>query len=160
MNYQSSSDGRIPLRLVRPARPIDPHWQCQREGDCCVEPHDVVMTTMEAAQLLQRTAGTRTLHFRKTADHFVALQAHPCPLYDLDARACTVYDIRPYNCRRFACLRPTPSAEPWQQDPTTGECLNVLDRVRRSRIARRLLARIQRKAQAWAREHGWGAAWR
>jgi Fe-S-cluster containining protein len=114
------------------------------------------MTTMEAGQILQRTAGVVALDFRKTQEHFVALHAHPCPLYDAETKACTVYDIRPYNCRRFACLRPHPDREPWLSDPLSGACVNRDDRLRRSRIARRLLRVIQEKAQPWARAHGWG----
>jgi Fe-S-cluster containining protein len=117
------------------------------------------MTTHEAALILERRSkdvGAVPLHFRKTQEHFVALQAHPCPLYDAETKACTVYDIRPYNCRRFACLRPHPDREPWLSDPLSGACVNRDDRLRRSRIARRLLRVIQEKAQPWARAHGWG----
>jgi Fe-S-cluster containining protein len=28
---------------------------------------------------------------------------HPCRFYDIEAGACTVYEIRPEVCRRFLC---------------------------------------------------------
>ena len=135
-------------------RPIAAHWRCQQSGDCCSKPADVLMTTQEAAGILQQTAGTVSLDFRKVADGFVALKAHPCPLYDAIYQVCTVYDIRPYNCRRFACMRPDPKTEPWESTAADG-CANRDDRLSQSRIVRRQLKQIQAKAQPWARAHGW-----
>ena len=137
------------------ARPIASSWRCQQSGDCCTRPQSVVMTTLEAAAILEATAHRDVpLSFQKMAGSFVALAAQPCPLYDAVAHTCTVYDVRPYNCRRFACMRPNPAVEPWEQDET-GACVNREDRLSRSRIVRRQLRLIQQKAQPWARTHGW-----
>ncbi len=96
------------------------------------------------------TEATRaTLVFRPMTQGFVALQAAPCPLYDASAKACSVYPVRPYNCRRFVCLRPDVTAEPFEADGS-----NMIDRVTSSRIARRIAEKFQRKAQRWAR-HAW-----
>lgn len=144
---------RIALRpIATSARPIDAKWRCQQAGECCTQPRDVVMTTQEAAGILQRTAGTVALSFRKLDGSFVALEAAPCPLFINET--CSVYDIRPYNCRRFACMRPDPTLEPWEQDGE-GHVRNVEDRLQASRIARRMARQIQDKAQPWARAHGW-----
>lgn len=113
------------------------------------------MTTMEAARIFERVPKTTQITFHVPKEHFVAIQARPCPLYDATEKTCTVYDIRPYNCRRFACMRPEPSVEPWRENEH-GSCLNLLERIAQSRIVRRLMKQIQGKAQPWARAHGWG----
>jgi hypothetical protein len=86
-----------------------------------------------------------------------------CPLFSSDHSGtphCTVHAARPYNCRRFGCLRPDPGAEPFEPeewDPSRGKlgCVNLSERIAKSRVARRLYALIQRKAQRWALKHGW-----
>jgi Fe-S-cluster containining protein len=83
---------------------------------------------------------------------FVALKAGPCPF--LSGNACTIYDIRPYNCRRFACFRPSPRQEPFDSSGALG-CRNFEDRFLVSRAVRRAAAAIQQKAMTWARAHGW-----
>lgn len=137
------------------ARPIDPHWRCVGAGDCCTQPSEIVITVEEAAVLVQHAASSITLQFRPFGDdpHFVALKAHPCPLYDAREKTCTVYAVRPMNCRRFLCMRPNVHTEPFEISGA-----NMMDRVRTSRIARRLAARTQRKAQRWGLAHGWSAS--
>lgn len=82
----------------------------------------------------------------------VALKAKPCPFFLF--KECTVYESRPYNCRRFACMRPDPKTEPFQLNEAD-ECVNFWERMAVSREVRRLAVLIQRKAQRWARAHGW-----
>lgn len=95
--------------------------------------------TLTAAAL---AAGDVRLTFRPHPDpDFVCLVARPCPLYAEDAKACRVYEARPYNCRRFACLR---------RDYT-----QAYDAGPQSRADRRQLVVMQRRAQPWARAHGW-----
>ncbi len=105
------------------------------------------MTTREGA-LLMATAPTVPVAFRKMQDGFVALKAQPCPFY-ADHR-CTVYEVRPYNCRRFGCMRPDVHAEPFDVEGS-----NLRDRVQTSRVAWRLAKKMQRQAQPWARKMGW-----
>lgn len=97
------------------------------------------MTWQERAVIEGYLAGRRILdllNWKPTvspATH-TALVAGPCPLYGVasDGRpGCTIHPVRPYNCRRFACLKP------------------------RTRDDHRFLARLQRKAQRWASKHGW-----
>lgn len=106
------------------------------------------MTKEEAAVLVHETPTEIRLEFRDAGDGFVALKAQPCPLYVFGG--CLVYEHRPYNCRRFACLRPDVKAEPFELNGG-----NLMARVRTSRVARRMAQRIQRKAQGWAQAHGW-----
>lgn len=85
-----------------------------------------------------------TLSFLPHEDaRFVRLQAGPCPLYQNGQ--CSIYESRPYQCRRFACMRDDLS-EPydWRDRDLT-------------RDQRRQLVVIQRHAQRWARSHGWEA---
>ncbi len=83
-----------------------------------------------------------------------------CPLLGTaaDGRAtCTVHDIRPLNCRRFACGRV--AGEPFEEDTrpiAVQGCKNLTDRVLQSRPWRRLMAQGQRKAmRTWGYAHGW-----
>lgn len=101
------------------------------------------MTLAERAEIEQVAHPNRVLSFLSHEDpRFVRLVAGPCPLYDAKARTCTVYAVRPYNCRRFACQRTDYGQQAYDQGPTT-------------RQDRRQLVMIQRKAQRWARSHGW-----
>lgn len=106
------------------------------------------MTKEEASILVLHAPKEITMHFRPVDDIFVALKAGPCPLYAF--KSCLVYAYRPYNCRRFACMRPDPKSEPFEVSGA-----NLMDRVKTSRVARRLASEIQRKAKRWADKHGW-----
>jgi Fe-S-cluster containining protein len=127
--------------------PIDPQWRCQRSGDCCTKPGEVVMTKEEAAVLVHHAPPTVTMEFRPEGE-FVAMKAGPCPLYAF--KSCMVYEHRPYNCRRFGCMRPDVKAEPF--DPGGW---NMMYRVSISREAAKLARWMQRRAQGWATSHGW-----
>lgn len=73
-----------------------------------------------------------------------------CPLLGANG-LCTIYAARPYNCRRFACLRAP--GEALEAGGPLG-CRNAERRLS-DRDARRQLIQIQRKAQVWGRKHGW-----
>lgn len=109
------------------------------------------MTKLEAAELVHYAPPTVSLQFRPVDDTFVAMKAGPCPLYIF--KTCIVYEHRPYNCRRFACMRPDVKAEPFEVSGA-----NMMDRVKTSRVARRMAEKIQRHAQRWARKYGWKSA--
>jgi Fe-S-cluster containining protein len=106
------------------------------------------MTKEEASILVLHAPKEITMSFRPVDDLFVALKAGPCPLYAF--KSCLVYAYRPYACRRFACMRPNVRTEPFEVSGA-----NLMDRVKTSRVARRMAERIQRKAQVWADKHGW-----
>lgn len=74
---------------------------------------------------------------------FVELVAGPCPYFD---GACTVYDVRPYNCRRYLCGRE--DGEPWADGAVPVRFLTDPGMTR-------LYARNQAAAQGWAVAHGW-----
>lgn len=137
-----------------PLRPIEVPWHCRREGDCCTKPAGIVMTAAERDEL--RAARPEVIStFLTRPDGWVWLRTQPCPYFRRDAAgkgACTVYAVRPYNCRRFMCGRT--AGEAWEQD-ATGACRNLEDRLDRSRLFRRFYAVIQRRAQRWAQTHGW-----
>lgn len=139
----------LPMAKAPAERAVDPNWKCQRDGACCTDIEEVVMTKEEAALLVHRAPPTITMQFRDAGDNFVAMKAGPCPLYAFEQ--CLVYEVRPYNCRRFVCLRPHPKTEPFEG----GKCMT--ERVEKSRVAARMATLIQRRAQKWARKHGWGA---
>jgi len=131
-------------------RKIEKGWKCKQSGDCCKKTREIVMTKEEAATLVHQAPPTIQLQFRPVpdTDRFVAMKAGPCPLFVFNT--CLVYEHRPFNCRRFGCMRPDPSTEPFDPDGS-----NMDDRVRQSREALKLAKWMQRKAQPWADAHGW-----
>ena len=119
-------------------------WTCQRDGACCTEPAVVVLTHAERREIERAAPRGVTLTFRPHLDRrFLQLEAHPCPLYHT-SKGCTVYDVRPYACRRFACLR---------EDYT--QPYDALYPRPPLRAQRRELHMIQHRAQTWAVAHGW-----
>lgn len=128
-------------------------WTCHQTGDCCRIPQ-LVMTVEEARLLQDACSDPKSLSWLPVQyqPKFVALVCGgQCPFL-VDNR-CSVYDIRPYNCRRFMCLRPDPASEPLESDGRG--CANLSDRVQDSREALRFYNLNQRKAQRWGRQHGW-----
>lgn len=139
--------------VTYPARAVEERWTCKRSGGCCTIPKEVVMTKEEAAVLVHHAPPEITMQFRPLEQEgFVAMKAGPCPLFVFNG--CLAYEHRPFNCRRFACLRPDPKTEPFEEMPN-GNCLNAIIRYHTSRPARRMLEHIQHKAQRWAAKHGW-----
>lgn len=127
-------------------------WRCHRSGACCRHIGSVVMTTEERAEL--ERASDRPMTFHLLPDGKVALQPMPgtdtCPLLS-DSGDCTVHAVRPYNCRRWGCFRPTtdePFAMAVRPDGQPA-------RLFTSRPVARQAARMQRAAQPWALAHGW-----
>ena len=143
-------------------RPIELPWSCDRSGDCCRQVSQIVMTPHEAVELARARPDVE-LHFYQHLDkRFVYLQGQPCPLLgssDSGLAVCTVWAVRPYNCRRFGCFRPDPSTEPYEPEAVDYDnarlgCANLSDRLH-DRGVRRQYAKMQRKAQRWALKHGW-----
>jgi len=126
-------------------------WQCQRSGGCCEQPDEVVMTHAERTEIERAAPSRVVLRFAPHADpRFVRLLAHPCPLFEQTSRTCTVYAVRPFNCRRFACGRRDVTAEPFVD-------VMIPDRARTDRAFRRQLQLIERRGRQWAQTHGWPA---
>jgi Fe-S-cluster containining protein len=125
-------------------------WQCHKSGDCCRSIRAIRMTHQEAAKILERTAG-KELQWRAASPYgFVELVAQPCPL--LAGNSCSVYEVRPFNCRRFMCFRD--EGEAFDSSGPLG-CKNLSDRVEQDRPTRRAYLLNERKAQKWALRHGW-----
>lgn len=114
------------------------------------------MTTQERDAILGAISPTvaETLRWRddQTAG-FVQLRAAPCPLLAEDGK-CSVYEVRPFNCRRFMCGRV--GDEAWESN-ADGSCRNLTVRLAQSRPFRRFYQTVQRKAGRWALKHGWKA---
>ncbi len=102
------------IRAVVTDRPIAREWACSQSGDCCRSTPAVVMTTEERALILAHplSRDRRLAWDKRPSSNQWALRAAPCPF--LDGRHCSIYPIRPYNCRRFGCFRPEPAREPFE----------------------------------------------
>lgn len=106
-------------------------WQCTGCGECCRTTPFVVVSDEERHILDERRAGLAWAP--DDAPGFWRLLAGPCPLYD-ETQGCTVYNQRPYNCRRYVSLKGFTGSE------RDGQRVRVLH---------------QRRAQRWADRHGW-----
>jgi len=84
------------------------------------------------------------------APGFLYLHTKPCP-YLRPSGHCDVYEVRPYNCRRFMCGRADPESDIFEEAP-------VPTIVLKTRALRRQYAKEQRHHQKWARAHGWSAS--
>lgn len=136
------------------SRPIQIPFVCDQRGDCCRETPYIVVSRQEAEVLGHAAQGLGApLWFRPhTEAGFRQLCGQPCPF--LQDNQCRVYDVRPYNCRRFICGRPSGSAEPWDMR-VSGECVNFTARVSQSVTFYRHACEVQAAAQPWAVAHGW-----
>lgn len=121
-------------------------WQCQQTGDCCRQVGEVVMTHAERYEIERVAPHNAVLSWHPHDDsRFVRLRAKPCPL--LVGHTCSVYAVRPYNCRRWGCFR-----DDYSQPP---ELVAIPAKALETRSNRRQLVMMQRKGQKWARKHGW-----
>jgi Fe-S-cluster containining protein len=136
-------------------------WACSRDGKCCTEPRFVVMTWAERREI--EAAAThlprRALQWRAgDRPSLTMLVTRPCPLYDAEKKGCTVYDVRPFNCRRFGCMRDDVTRETF-----TDQSSVILFRRRpdEQAIAATLrgLERLEADARPWALAHGWNPGW-
>ena len=138
-------------------RPIRLKWTCSITGDCCKVVNTVLMSPAEQAEIVAYVSPDLAATLRWASDEsgrFVRLQAHPCPLLRADNR-CGVYPVRPYNCRRWGCMRADVTKEPLEPDHSFLGCANARERFHQNRGIRRQLAHMQTKAQRWALRHGW-----
>ena len=75
---------------------------------------------------------------------------------DMGGKAfCRIYEARPVNCRRFMCLRPDVTTEPWEDGGPQG-CRNLSDRLESSLHALTFYQANERRAMKdWGLAHGW-----
>ena len=103
------------------------------------------MTEAEAQALVKARPETEA-YWELRRDGFLDLHARPCPY--LEGNTCSVYDVRPLNCRRWGCYR-----EPGE--PLT-DLAPVPLRVLRDPALRDHYAKNQARAhQEWGLSHGW-----
>ena len=125
-------------------------WECLRSGECCQRVSHITMTWQERREL-EAVAGTRRLEWRAAErPSLTALKARPCPFYS-SQDGCTVYAVRPYQCRRWMCGR-TRLTEIIEDRP-------VPLRVLRSPELTADFKQLQDEAQPWALAHGWKPEW-
>jgi Fe-S-cluster containining protein len=142
---------------MTPRREIATKWQCARTGDCCLAA-EVVVTWAELRAMREARPEVQP-HVAAHPDARFARVLTPggCPYLEreIDGTAtCSIHASRPYNCRRFQCLRPDPATEPYETGGHLG-CRNLSDRLDQSQHALHFYAANQRRAAVWARAHGW-----
>ena len=133
-------------------------WSCHRSGDCCLDVQQIVLTPAEVEALTAARPDVAMVVRPHHADQRFLVWETPtgCPMLarELDGTpTCTVYDVRPYQCRRFMCLRE--EGEPFRAGGPMG-CRNLSDRLETNRHALAFYGSHQRRAQkSWADAHGW-----
>ena len=127
------------------------YWECDKRGDCCRQPAAVSMTRQEKKAIIRARPDAREMAWTPLGNNMFELKAHPCPLLGADG-LCTVYDVRPYNCRRFMCLRGP--GESWITG-MHGQCVNLEKRLKYSNHALAFYLTNQQAAMPWADRHGW-----
>lgn len=114
------------------------------------------MTAAERDELLRASDVPMTFVARGEGD-YVALLPVPgtdtCPLLAASGD-CSVWSVRPYNCRRWGCFRPT-TDEPFAMAVTKTDDGVMPIRLYQSKPVARQMSRMQRQAQPWALAHGW-----
>jgi Fe-S-cluster containining protein len=124
---------------------MDRRWVCLRTGDCCRKPEAVTIAPAELDALMAARPEV-DVRVAERGDGFLSMQAGPCPF--LEGNDCTVYAVRPLNCRRFMCGRDS------KDEPFPVEAVPM--KVLASRDLRRQYALNQRRAMArWGHSHGW-----
>ena len=139
-------------------RTIATKWICQRDGTCCMGPQ-LVVTKAELRAMLDAQPQRLTVTFSESHPNFVRIEIpNGCPYLtrELDGKAsCRIYDARPVNCRRFQCLRPDVTTEPFEFGGPLG-CKNLSDRIDQSLHALTFYQANERRAmKAWGHAHGW-----
>lgn len=118
-------------------------WACCRSGDCCTQPRAVTLTLAEAEALHARRPEVG-MWLSLRPDGLLDLKAQPCPFYD---RGCTVYDVRPLNCRRYLCFRDP--GEPFEDTDIPQKVLTRRDLRRQYQVNQR------RAHRDWGHRMGW-----
>lgn len=119
------------------------------------------MTAQEAILVRDARPDLQLKWYWHPDPRFVYLQGKPCPLLTFEGKkaVCTVHKVRPANCRRFGCMRPDPSTEPYEPEPLDLPkmrlgCANLSDRLTNRKVRKRYQL-LQRDAMKWGLKHGW-----
>ncbi len=123
-------------------------WSCQSSGDCCRVPKAVVMTYAERRELeAVAHLASRPLKWAYNArPSMTQLLTAPCPFVTPENR-CAAYEVRPFSCRRFLCMRDDVNNEAFRDEDAAAIA------KRRPETLPQLI-QIQRDGQKWALSHG------
>lgn len=119
-------------------------WTCRQSGDCCRATQTVQMAESELALLKAAQPDIEPVIVSRDVGR-LEIAAGPCPY--LADNQCSVYEVRPWRCRVWACFRRSAS------DPYRDDLLQI--RLRESAGVRRTWGRMLDEAADWGRQHGW-----
>lgn len=119
----------------------------------------LVVTKAELSAMLDAKPKALQVEFNDAHPNFARiLIPDGCPYLEreLDGKAsCGIYASRPVNCRRFQCMRPDVTTEPFEFGGPLG-CKNLSDRIEQSLHALTFYQANERRAmKAWGHAHGW-----
>lgn len=137
-------------------RTIATKWTCQRDGTCCMVSALVVTHEELAAMQAAKPTPLETEVIDSRFVRIVLPKGCPYLTRELNGKAgCSIYESRPTNCRRFQCLRPDVTVEPFEYGGPMG-CRNLSDRIEQSLHALTFYQANERRAmKAWGHAHGW-----
>lgn len=121
-----------------------PDWACQRTGDCCRVTETVQVSRSELAALRGARPDVEPLIVSQAGAR-VEIAAGPCPYLAADG-GCSVYAVRPWRCRVWACFRR--AGEGYAHDA-------LERRLADSAGVRRVWRLMLTEAEPWGRQHGW-----
>jgi len=109
-----------------------------------------MVVTSEEIRLIEEATGIK-LQYEKIRENRFKLLGETCPFLD-DNNQCTIYEIRPCQCRLFHCGRLSP----------TDKKLDSIGEIRSLILAnpeyREFKERMDAEGVAWGNHHGWN--WR
>jgi uncharacterized protein len=86
-------------------------FQCQRCGNCCTTSDPIRLRPEDAAAIakslkipLNRVLKKYTIRDQEKAGALDFKHILPCKFYDLSAKSCKIYAVRPWSCRIFPFL--------------------------------------------------------
>lgn len=120
--------------------------ECFRCGECCPGPSKSIMMTWQELDLIERKTTVRLNREIIRPNRFL-VRMETCPF--LGENCCTIYDIRPCQCRIFHCGRRS------KDDPFLGTVGQIREAMGISSNYAYWKKRMEDSAISWGKAHGW-----
>ncbi len=122
---------------------------CFRCGECCPGPEKSITMTLQEMDLIRQKTGV-SLGGIKTGPNRFKVPMNICPF--LGENSCSIYDIRPCQCRMFHCGRAK------KEDPFLSTLNQIGELMDIDPNYAYWKKRMEDAAASWGNAHGW--SWR
>ena len=123
---------------------------CFQCGECCKTLFKGMIVTKEEIQLIQKLAGVK-LNYQQVRTNRFQLFGN-CPFFLEDTQLCSIYEIRPCQCRLYHCGRLKPSDKKLETIPEIRQLMLSNPEYKRFK------EKMDKEATEWGNKHGWN--WR